>query len=198
MVERGRERVAEGRPVLSEVPLGGTAAGTGLNTHPQFAARALAEVNRRTGLALRPAKDYFEALGSRHALLAASGALKTLAADLMKIANDLRLLSSGPRCGLGEIHLPDLQPGSSIMPGKVNPVLPESVCQVAAQVIGNDVAVTIGGQSGLLELNVMMPMMADNLLESIELLANVSLLPARRCVTGIVANRERCRQHVEE
>ena len=198
MIQRGLDRLRDARAALEEVALGGTAVGTGINTHPEFAARALAEVNARTGLALRPAEDRFEALGSRHAVVAASGALKTLATDLMKIGNDLRLLSSGPRCGLGEITLPALQPGSSIMPGKVNPVIPESVCQVAAQVIGNDVAITLGGQSGLLELNVMMPMMSDNLLASIELLANVSLLLARRCVTGIVANRERCRQYVEE
>jgi fumarate hydratase class II len=198
MVQRGIDRLRESRAALEEVALGGTAVGTGLNAHPDFAARALAEVNARTELALRPSADRFEGLGSRHAVVAASGDLKTLAADLMKIANDLRLLSSGPHCGLGEITLPALQPGSSIMPGKVNPVIPESVCQVAAQVIGNDVAITVGGQSGLLELNVMMPMMADNLLESLELLASVSLLFARRCVVGIVANRERCRQLIEE
>jgi fumarate hydratase class II len=198
MVQHGLDRLREARATLEEVALGGTAVGTGINTHPEFAGRALADVNARTGLALRPSEDHFEGLASRHAVVAASAALKVLATDLMKIANDLRLLSSGPRCGLGEIALPALQPGSSIMPGKVNPVIPESVCQVAAQVIGNDVAVTVGGQSGLLELNVMMPMMADNLLESIELLANVSLLFARRCVGGIVANRERCRQLIEE
>jgi fumarate hydratase class II len=198
MVARGRQRVAEARAALEEVPLGGTAVGTGLNTSPEFAASVLADINRSTGLALRPAPHYFEALGSRHAVVAASGELKTLAADLMKIANDLRLLSSGPRCGLGEITLPPLQPGSSIMPGKVNPVVPESVCQVAAQVIGNDVAITVGGQSGLLELNVMMPMMADNLLESIYLLGNVCGLFARPCVAGIEAQRERCRQLIED
>ncbi len=198
MVERGAQRVREVMPVLEEVALGGTAVGTGLNTHPEFPARALADLNARTGLHLRPAENYFEALGSRHALVAASGALKTLAADLMKIANDLRLLSSGPRCGLGELTLPALQPGSSMMPGKVNPVVPESVCQVAARVIGNDVAITVGGQSGLLELNVMMPLMADALLESVRLLASGSRLLARRCVAGIEARRDRCRQLVEE
>jgi fumarate hydratase class II len=198
MIDRSLDQLHEVRSALEEVPLGGTAVGTGINTHPDFAARALALVNERTGLSLRPSADRFEGLGSRHAVVAASGALKTLAADLMKIANDLRLLSSGPRCGLAEITLPALQPGSSIMPGKVNPVIPESVCQVAAQVIGNDVAITVGGSSGLLELNVMMPMMADNLLASVELLANVSVLFARRCVTGIVANRERCRRLIEE
>jgi fumarate hydratase, class II len=198
MVERGCQRLLEVRPVLEEVPLGGTAVGTGLNTHRDFAPRVLADINAQTGLKLRPAANYFEALGSRHALVAASGALKTLATDLMKIANDLRLLSSGPRCGLGELILPALQPGSSMMPGKVNPVVPEAVCQVAAQVIGNDLAITIGGQSGLLELNVMMPMMADNLLESIGLLANVSRLLARRCIAGLDVRRERCRQLIEQ
>jgi fumarate hydratase class II len=198
MVERGGQGLLELRPVLEEVPLGGTAVGTGLNTHRDFAARVLADINAETGLKFRPAANYFEALGSRHALVAASGALKTLAADLMKIANDLRLLSSGPRCGLGELILPALQPGSSMMPGKVNPVVPEAVCQAAAQVIGNDLAITIGGQSGLLELNVMMPLMADNLLESIGLLANASKLLARRCIAGLEVRRERCRQLIEE
>jgi fumarate hydratase class II len=198
MVERGRQRLEEVRPILEEVPLGGTAVGTGLNAHPEFARRALAEVNARTGLHLRPAIDYFEALGSRHALLATSGALKVLAADLMKIANDLRLLSSGPRGGLGEIALPALQPGSSMMPGKVNPVLPEAVCQVAARVIGNDAGLTLAGTSGLLELNVMMPFMADALLESVHLLASSTRLLAERCVAGIVARPERCLRFLEE
>jgi fumarate hydratase, class II len=198
MVERGRQRLAEARAALEEVALGGTAVGTGMNTHPEFATRVLAELNAQAGLSLRPAANNFEALGSRHAVVACSGDLKTLAVDLMKIANDLRLLSSGPRCGLGEIVLPELQPGSSMMPGKVNPVLPEAVCQVAAQVMGNDVAVSVGGQSGLLELNVMMPMMADNLLASIELLGNVVRLFARHCVAGIEARRDRCRRLIEE
>ncbi len=198
VVERGRERLEEQRALLAEVALGGTAVGTGLNTHPEFATRALADVERRTGLHLRPAVNYFEALQSRHTVVSLSGALKTVATDLMKIANDLRLLSSGPRCGLAEITLPALQPGSSMMPGKTNPVIPEAACQVAAQVIGNDAAIAIGGQSGILELNVMMPVMADNLLESLTLLANVSRVLARRCVNGITANRERCRQFIEE
>jgi len=198
MVERGLERVVEVKPVLEEVALGGTAVGTGLNTHPDFAHRTLAEINTRTQLNLHSSGDFFEALGSRHALVLTSGHLKTLACDLMKIANDVRLLSSGPRCGLGEIRLPALQPGSSIMPGKVNPVIPEAVCQVAAQVIGNDAAITIGGQSGLLELNVMMPMMADNLLGSIQLLSNVSRAFARHCVAGIEARPDRCEQWVEK
>ncbi len=198
MIERGGEQLAESRRALEEVALGGTAVGTGLNTHPEFASRTLADINRNASLNLRPAVSYFEALGSRHAIVSASGTLKTIACDLMKIANDLRLLSSGPRCGIGEISLPALQPGSSIMPGKVNPVIPESVCQVGAQVIGNDAAITIGGQSGLLELNVMMPMMADNLLESIRLLTNVCRLFATRCISGITANRERCERLVEQ
>jgi fumarate hydratase class II len=197
MVERGCERIDEARAVLEEVALGGTAVGTGINSHPEFAKRTLDEINRRIGLNLHVAPNDFEALGSRHGVVFASGALKTLACDLMKIANDLRLLSSGPRSGLGEIALPELQPGSSIMPGKINPVVPEAVCQVAARVIGNDAAITVGGQSGLLELNVMMPMMADALLESIRLLANVSRLLANRCIAGIEAKPERCRELVE-
>ncbi|MFN4261465.1 MAG: class II fumarate hydratase [Gemmataceae bacterium] len=198
MIERGRQRLVESRPLLEEVPLGATAVGTGLNTSPEFARRALAVIHEQTGLSLRPAENYFEALGSRHALVATSGALKTLACDLMKIANDLRWLSSGPRCGLGEITLPALQPGSSMMPGKVNPVIPEAVCQVAARVMGNDLAVTVAGQSGWLELNVMMPLLADSLLEAIALLANSSRLLARRCVAGIEAQAERCQHWVEE
>jgi fumarate hydratase class II len=198
MVERGRERVNEAADVMEEeVALGGTAVGTGINSHPEFAKRTLAEINRRTALSFQPAPNYFEALGSRHGVVFASGALKTLSCDLMKIANDLRLLSSGPRSGLGEIALPELQPGSSIMPGKVNPVIPEAVCQVAARVIGNDAAITVGAQSGLLELNVMMPMMAEALLESIALLGNVSRLLAQKCISGIEAKPERCRELVE-
>lgn len=198
MVERGRQRLEELRPALAEVALGGTAVGAGQNTHPEFAAHVATELHARAGVLLRPAPNYFEALGSRHALVAVSGALKAVACDLMKIANDLRLLSSGPRCGLAEITLPALQPGSSMMPGKVNPVVPEAVCQVAAQVMGNDLAITIGGQSGLLELNVMMPMMAANLLDSIRLLANASRVFAERCIRGVAANRERCQRYVEE
>jgi fumarate hydratase class II len=198
MVDRNRQQLQAVRAELEEMPLGGTAVGTGLNTHPEFAARTLSLLNEATRLKLRPAPDYFEALGSRHAIVAASGALKTLACDLMKIANDLRLLSSGPRCGFGEITLPALQPGSSIMPGKVNPVVPEIVCQAAAQVMGNDVAISLGGQAGILELNVMMPMIADNLLEAIQLLGNSCELLARRCVTGIEARPERCRELVEQ
>jgi len=198
MIERGKHRLQEARRDLEEVALGGTAIGTGINTHRDFAKLTLQAINQKTGLSLRPAMNYFEALGSKNAVVWISSALKTLAVDLIKIANDLRLLSSGPHCGLGEITLPALQPGSSIMPGKVNPVIPEAVCQVAAQVIGNDAAITIGGQSGLLELNVMMPMMADNLLVSIDLLSNVGRLFARHCIEGIQANRDRCRGFVEQ
>jgi fumarate hydratase class II len=198
MVAGGRRLLAAVRPALEELALGGTAVGTGLNTHPDFPRRAVGELSRLLGLALRPAPDFFDALGSRRALVATAGVLKAVACDLMKIANDLRLLSSGPRAGLAEITLPELQPGSSIMPGKVNPVIPEAVCQVAAQVIGCDAAVAVGGQSGLLELNVMMPMMVTNLLDAIRLLANVSRLFADRCVKGITARRERCAQLAEE
>lgn len=198
MVERGRQRLVEVHGELQEVALGGTAVGTGINAHPDFAIRALRLINDKTGLSLRAAKNPFEALSSRHAVVWTSSALKTLAVDLMKIANDLRLMASGPRCGLGEITLSALQPGSSIMPAKVNPVVPESVCQVAAHVIGNDAAITVAGQSGVLELNVMMPMMADNLLESIDLIANVCGIFAHDCIAGIGANRQRCREFVEK
>jgi fumarate hydratase class II len=198
MIERGIERMAQARPVLEEVALGATAVGTGLNTHPEFADRTLAIVNSATSLKMHPSRNRFESLGSRHALVFTSGALKTLACDLMKIANDLRLLASGPRCGIGEIALPELQPGSSIMPAKVNPVIPESICQVAAQVIGNDAAIAIGAQSGLLELNVMMPLMAANLLESLQLTANVSRLFATRCIRGLEARPQRCTELVEQ
>jgi fumarate hydratase class II len=192
MIAGGRFLIAVVRPALCELALGGTAVGTGLNTHPDFAARAISELAKRTNLPLVAARNYFDALGSRRALVATSGVLKAIACDLLKMANDLRLLSSGPRAGLGEITLPELQAGSSIMPGKVNPVIPESVCQVAAQVIGNDAAITLGGQSGALELNVMKPMMATNLLDSLRLLANVCRLFTEKCITGVVANRERC------
>ncbi len=198
MIAGSRFLIAVNRPALCELALGGTAVGTGLNAHPDFAARAIADLAKRTGLPLVPARNYFDALGSRRALVATSGALKALACDLMKIANDLRLLSSGPRSGFAEITLPELQPGSSIMPGKVNPVIPESVCQVAAQVIGHDAAVTVAGQSGLLELNVMMPLMAANLLDSIQLLANVSRLFARSCIRGLEPRRDRCAQLADQ
>jgi len=183
---------------LEELPLGGTAVGTGLNAHPEFAARAIAEIARTTGIPFRPAENRFEAMGAQDPLVAASGALKGVAASLMKIAHDLRLLSSGPRCGIGEIDLPSLQPGSSIMPGKVNPVILEVAIQVAAQVVGNDAAVTLGGSLGVLELNVMQPVMARNLLESTSLLAVSTGALADRCVSGITPNRRRCAELIEQ
>jgi fumarate hydratase, class II len=194
-VEHGIERLDASLPRVGELPLGGTAVGTGLNAPPGFAAAVIDELRGPEGLPLREARDHFEAQGARDALVEGSGALRTVAVSLYKIANDLRLMSSGPRCGLGEIHLPDLQPGSSIMPGKVNPVVPEAVCQVAAQVIGNDAAVAFGGAAGNLELNVMLPVIGRNLLESVRLLASVSDVFAERCIEGIEANEERCRHY---
>jgi fumarate hydratase class II len=192
-VEHGVERVEAALPRVCELPLGGTAVGTGLNAKPGFAAAVVERLAAATGLPLREARDHFEAQGARDALVEASGALRTVALSLYKIANDLRWMSSGPRCGLAEIHLPDLQPGSSIMPGKVNPVVPEAVCQVVAQVVGNDAAVAFAGSAGNFELNVMMPVIARNLLESIRLLANVARALADKCVAGIEADVERCR-----
>jgi fumarate hydratase class II len=197
MIANGRHDLAVAIQGLEEVALGGTAVGTGVNSRPAFAILTLRNIEDRTNLVLRQAVNPFEALGSRHAIVATSAALRTLATDLMKIANDIRLLATGPRAGIGEINLPALQPGSSIMPGKVNPVLVESVCQVAAQVIGNDAAIVVGGQSGILELNVMMPMMADNLLESIRLLNKVCRLFAQKTINGITANRKHCQQLVD-
>ena len=173
-IELGVRRVENTRAALAELPLGGTAVGTGLNAHPDFAKRVIARLTELTGVEFREAENHFEAEGAQDALVEASGALKTVAVSLMKIANDLRWLGSGPRCGIGELMLPELQPGSSIMPGKVNPVIPESVIQVAAQVIGNDLVVTLGGQWGVFDLNTMMPVMASNLLESIQILGNVA------------------------
>jgi len=192
-VRYGVERVQAVLPRVAELPLGGTAVGTGINTPPGFAASVIGIVAEQTGLPLTEARNHFEAQGARDALVEASGALRTIAVGLNKIANDIRWMGSGPRAGLGEIALPDLQPGSSIMPGKVNPVLPEAMTQVCAQVIGNDAAVAFSGASGAFELNVMLPVMARNLLESIRLLANVSRLFADRCVDGITANVEHCR-----
>ncbi|WP_343886206.1 class II fumarate hydratase [Actinoallomurus spadix] len=196
-VRYGAERLEAVLPRLAELPLGGTAVGTGINTSPGFAERVIAELARATGLPLTEARNHFEAQGARDALVETSGALKTIAVGLTKVANDLRWMGSGPRAGLSEIRLPDLQPGSSIMPGKVNPVIPEAVCQVAAQVIGNDAAITFGGAAGNFELNVMLPMLARNILESIRLLANVSRLLADRCVEGIEADADRCREYAE-
>ena len=183
---------------LEELPLGGTAVGTGINTHPKFASKAIQHLSRITGLKFREATNHFEAQGAKDAVVEASGMLKTIAVSLTKIANDIRLLASGPRCGIGELRLPETQPGSSIMPGKVNPVILESVVMACSQVIGNDVTVTIGGQAGFMELNIMMPVMAHNLLESIRLLAASAVNMADRCISGIEANRERCNELVEE
>jgi len=190
-VRQGRARVHDTFPRLGQIPLGGTATGTGLNTHPQFAERVRARLAEETGLVISEPADPFEAQGNRDALVEASGALKVVAVSLTKIATDLAWMGSGPRCGLGEIFLPELQKGSSIMPGKVNPVIPEVVCQVAAQVIGNDTAITIGGMQGNFELNVRIPLIARNLLGSIGLLTSACRLLADKCVDGIEANRER-------
>ncbi len=192
-IEHGIERLESSLARVGELPLGGTAVGTGLNALPGFAAGVIARLAAELDLPLSEARDHFEAQGARDALVEASGVLRTIAVSLYKIANDLRWMSSGPRCGLGEIHLPDLQPGSSIMPGKVNPVVPEAVCQVVAQVVGNDAAVAFGGAAGNFELNVMLPVIGRNLLESIRLLAAVSRALADKCVAGIVADVERCR-----
>ena len=197
-VRNGLARLAAVKPRLAELALGGTAVGTGLNAHPEFAARVITRLAKRTGHPFVPAPNYFEALAAKDAAVESSGALKTIAVSLTKIANDIRWLGSGPRCGIGEITLPSLQPGSSIMPGKVNPVIPESVLMVAAQVLGNDLTINLGGLSGVFELNVMMPVIAYNLLQSIEILANASRLLADRCVEGIEANEERCRELVEK
>jgi fumarate hydratase class II len=196
-VRYGIERLQSSLPRLAELPLGGTAVGTGINTPPGFSAAVIAEVARATGLPLTEARDHFEAQGARDGLVEASGQLRTIAVSLYKVSNDLRWMGSGPRAGLGEIALPDLQPGSSIMPGKVNPVLPEALCMVCAQVIGNDAAIGFAGASGNFELNVMLPVMARNLLESIRLLANISRLLADRTVDGIVADEQRCRELAE-
>ncbi|MFI6429751.1 class II fumarate hydratase [Rhodococcus oryzae] len=190
-VEAGIERIMSALPRLGELPIGGTAVGTGLNAPDGFGPLVVAELVRTTGIdALSPARNSFEAQAARDGLVEASGALRTIAVSLTKIANDIRWMGSGPLTGLGEIRLPDLQPGSSIMPGKVNPVLPEAVTQVAAQVVGNDAAVAWGGAAGAFELNVYIPMMARNLLESFRLLANVSRLFADKCVSGLVANTD--------
>jgi fumarate hydratase class II len=191
------ERLEAALPRIGELPLGGTAVGTGINTPPGFAARVIDLLATTMQLPLSEARDHFEAQGSRDALVEASGVLRVVAVSLYKMANDLRWMSSGPRTGLAEIHLPDLQPGSSIMPGKINPVLPEAVCQVVAQVVGNDTAIAFGGAAGNLELNVMLPVIARNLLESIRLLANISRLLADRCIDGIEADVERCRRYAE-
>ncbi|MGZ6797572.1 MAG: class II fumarate hydratase [Nocardioidaceae bacterium] len=197
VVRLGVERLEAVLPRVAELPLGGTAVGTGINTPAGFAERVIAELADSTGLPFTEARNHFEAQGARDALVELSGQLKTVAVGITKICNDLRWMASGPRTGLAEINLPDLQPGSSIMPGKVNPVLPEATLMVCAQVVGNDAAITMAGASGSFELNVMMPVLARNLLESIRLLSSSSRLRADRCVTGITANVERMRTFAE-
>ena len=196
-VREGKARVESTLGRLGQIPLGGTAVGTGMNTHPEFVERVRARLVADTGLKISPPADPFESQAARDGLVEASGALKTLAVSLTKIANDLRFMGSGPRAGLAEIFLPELQKGSSIMPGKVNPVIPEVVTQVAAQVIGNDAAIAIGGMQGHFELNVFVPLLARNLLQSIKLLASASRLLDEKCVAGIEANRERCESYAE-
>jgi fumarate hydratase class II len=196
-VQHGLERLRAAQKNLGELALGGTAVGTGINTHPDFARRTIARLAAEMNLPLREAANHFEAQGGRDAVVEASGALKTLAVSLIKIANDIRLLGSGPRLGLGELKLPATQPGSSIMPGKVNPVMCEMVLQVCAQVLGNDAAITFSGSFGNFELNVMMPVMAHNLLQSIELLATASDVFARRCIAGLEVDREKCLSNLE-
>ncbi|MFY9580852.1 MAG: class II fumarate hydratase [Gaiellaceae bacterium] len=196
-VRQGYDRVGSTLERLGQIPLGGTATGTGLNTHPEFAARVRSRLAEETGLTISAPADPFEAQAARDSLVETSGALKTVAVSLTKIANDVRLMGSGPRAGLAEIFLPELQKGSSIMPGKVNPVIPEVVTQVSAQVIGNDAAIAIGGMQGHFELNVFVPLLARNLLQSVKLLASASRLLAEKCVDGIEANRELCERYAE-
>jgi len=197
-IELSIERIKAACGGLEELALGGTAVGTGINTHPEFPARTIKKISEMTGLTFREAQNHFEAQAAKDAVVQASGSLKTLAVSLTKIANDLRWFSSGPRCGIGEIGLPDTQPGSSIMPGKVNPVMCESVLQVAAHVIGCDATITICGQAGNFELNVMMPIMTLRLLEAISFSASVARAFTEKCVVGIEANRERCEEMIEK
>ncbi|MBZ4659820.1 MAG: class fumarate hydratase [Desulfacinum sp.] len=197
-VELGIERLQSLEARLCEVPLGGTAVGTGVGAPPGFARAVLDEINRETGCRFREAADHFEAQGSQDVLVEASGMVRTVAVSLAKIANDIRWLGSGPRCGLGELRLPELQPGSSIMPGKVNPVIPEAVIQACARIVGNDQTLALAGQGGVFELNLMLPLMAHTLLESLGLLANAARALAQRCVAGIEADRVRCASMVEQ
>jgi fumarate hydratase, class II len=196
-VRLGARRIRNTLPQVAQIPLGGTATGTGLNTHKEFADRVRARLTEATGLEIRAPEDPFEAQGNRDALVELSGALKGLAVSLTKIANDLALMGSGPRAGIGELLLPELQKGSSIMPGKVNPVIPEVVIQVAAQVIGNDTAITVAGSQGQFELNVRVPLIARNLLESIRLLTTTSRVFAEKCIDGIEVNEEGCHRSAE-
>jgi fumarate hydratase class II len=197
-IELGLARLEAAMPRLTELALGGTAVGTGLNTHPQFAARVIAKLAEHSGIAFTEAGNHFEAQAARDAALEVSGVLKTLAASLVKIANDIRWLGSGPRCGIGEIILPALQPGSSIMPGKVNPVIAEAVIQIAFQAMGNDAAILLGVQAGNFELNVSLPLIAYNLLQSIDLLAAGAAVLAEKCIRGLTANRQMCESLIEK
>ncbi|MFH0825017.1 MAG: class II fumarate hydratase [Pseudomonadota bacterium] len=196
-IELGIRRIRACQDRLSELALGGTAVGSGLNAHPQFAGKVIAAIAAETLCPFREAENHFEAQAAQDAGVETSGALKTVAVGLKKIADDVRWLASGPRCGFGEITLPSLQPGSSIMPGKVNPVIPEAVIQAAAQVIGNDCAITFGGLGGHFELNLMLPLIAHNLLQSIELLTRAATHLAEKCIDGITANEDRCRSLIE-
>jgi fumarate hydratase, class II len=196
-VEQGIRRLNEALADLAELPLGGTAVGTGINTHPEFARRTIARLSKWTGIEFREAANHFERQGTRDTIVYAHGALNTLAVSFTRIANDLRWLASGPRAGLAEITLPAIQPGSSIMPGKVNPVIPEAVTMVAAQVMGNHTTITVGGMGSYFELNVMMPVMAHALMQSITLLANAATVLAEKAVAGIEANEDRCRELLE-
>ncbi|HEX2167237.1 MAG TPA: class II fumarate hydratase, partial [Longimicrobiales bacterium] len=196
-IDLGIRRLRAAERDLVELPLGGTAVGTGINTPPDFATKAIARIAKSTGIEFREADNHFERQGTRDTIVYAHGALNTLAVSMMRIANDIRLLGSGPRAGINEITLPSIQPGSSIMPGKVNPVIPEAVTMVAAQVMGNHTTITVGGQGSYFELNVMMPIMAHALLQSIALMSSAARVLAEKCVDGIVANEERCRELLE-
>ncbi|MCX6641675.1 MAG: class II fumarate hydratase [bacterium] len=198
MIKHGIGRLENCEDHLSELALGGTAVGTGINMHPDFPGKTIDKLNKLTGLSFREANNHFEAQGARDAIVETSGALKALAVSLIKIANDVRWLGCGPRCGFGEISIHPVQPGSSIMPGKVNPVMAEALLQACAQVIGNDAAITLGGLSGNFELNVMMPLMTHNLLQSIELLSNAVAAFTAKCITGLEANEERCAELIEK
>ncbi|MDQ7001704.1 MAG: class II fumarate hydratase [Ghiorsea sp.] len=196
-IELGILRLKACLPRITELAQGGTAVGTGLNTHPEFGQRMADTLSQMYNIPFHEAANHFEAQAAQDAAVELSGALKTVAVSLVKIANDVRLLNMGPRCGIGEISVPAVQPGSSIMPGKVNPVIAESMAQVCAQVIGNDAAITFGGASGLLDLNVMLPMMAHNLLESEEILAHAAIMFADKCILGLQANVDKCEQQIE-
>jgi fumarate hydratase, class II len=196
-VRHGLRRVREAQADMAELPLGGTAVGTGINTHPEFAGRAIQRIAERTGIAFVEASDHLERQATRDTVVFAHGSLNTLAVSLTKIANDIRLMGSGPRAGLAEITLPSIQPGSSIMPGKVNPVIPEAVTMLAAQVMGNHTTITVGGMGSYFELNVMMPVMGHALLQSVRLLANGPTVLAEKCVDGIAPNRDRIEELLE-